>query len=82
MAPPTLSDLLAPVGNHALVIRVDAQCRDAKGQGQVTPFPPRDPSAELGGELMLGGTDSRYYKGPLNYFNVTRQAYWQIHMDQ
>ncbi|KAI5278542.1 cathepsin D [Manis pentadactyla] len=42
----------------------------------------RDPSAELGGELMLGGTDSRYYKGPLNYFNVTRQAYWQIHMDQ
>nr|XP_042093697.1 cathepsin D isoform X1 [Ovis aries] len=42
----------------------------------------RDPKAQPGGELMLGGTDSKYYRGSLTYHNVTRQAYWQIHMDQ
>ncbi|XP_032346119.1 cathepsin D isoform X2 [Camelus ferus] len=42
----------------------------------------RDPSAQPGGELMLGGTDSKYYKGPLTYHNVTRMAYWQVHMEQ
>lgn len=31
---------------------------------------------------MLGGTDSKYYKGPLSYLNVTRKAYWQVHMEQ
>jgi len=31
---------------------------------------------------MLGGTDSKYYRGSLKFHNVTRQAYWQIHMDQ
>lgn len=43
---------------------------------------PRDPGAQPGGELMLGGTDSKYYKGPLSYLNVTRKAYWQVHMEQ
>ncbi|XP_057585197.1 cathepsin D [Hippopotamus amphibius kiboko] len=42
----------------------------------------RDPNAQPGGELMLGGTDSKYYKGQLTYHNVTRMAYWQVHMDQ
>uniref|UniRef100_A0A8C0TR82 Cathepsin D n=2 Tax=Canis lupus familiaris TaxID=9615 RepID=A0A8C0TR82_CANLF len=42
----------------------------------------RDPNAQPGGELMLGGTDSKYYKGPLSYLNVTRKAYWQVHMEQ
>lgn len=42
----------------------------------------RDPTGQPGGELMLGGTDSRYYHGELFYLNVTRKAYWQVHMDQ
>ncbi|KAG8513859.1 Cathepsin D [Galemys pyrenaicus] len=42
----------------------------------------RDPNAQPGGELMLGGTDPKFFKGPLTYHNVTREAYWQIHMDQ
>lgn len=42
----------------------------------------RDPSGDPGGELVLGGTDPKYYKGEVSWFNVTRKAYWQIHMDE
>ncbi|XP_034046562.1 napsin-A [Thalassophryne amazonica] len=41
----------------------------------------RDPTAEVGGELMLGGTDQQYYTGDIHYVNVTRKAYWQIQMN-
>ncbi|XP_041894135.1 cathepsin D [Corvus kubaryi] len=41
----------------------------------------RDPSGVPGGELLLGGTDPKYYKDELTWYNVTRKAYWQIHMD-
>ncbi|XP_072277823.1 cathepsin D-like [Pyxicephalus adspersus] len=42
----------------------------------------RDPESQPGGELLLGGTDPKYYTGSFNYLNVTRKAYWEIHMDQ
>uniref|UniRef100_A0A3P8YSV2 Cathepsin D n=2 Tax=Esox lucius TaxID=8010 RepID=A0A3P8YSV2_ESOLU len=41
----------------------------------------RNPTTEPGGELLLGGTDPSYYSGDFHYLNITRQAYWQIHMD-
>ncbi|NXE52395.1 CATD protein, partial [Casuarius casuarius] len=41
----------------------------------------RDPTAQPGGELLLGGTDPKYYSGEFSWVNVTRKAYWQVHMD-
>ncbi|XP_053721136.1 cathepsin D [Synchiropus splendidus] len=41
----------------------------------------RNPDTEPGGELLLGGTDPKYYTGDFSYTNVTRQAYWQVLMD-
>ncbi|CAL9694056.1 unnamed protein product [Knipowitschia caucasica] len=41
----------------------------------------RNPDSAPGGELLLGGTDPKYFSGDFHYNNVTRLAYWQIHMD-
>jgi cathepsin D len=40
-----------------------------------------DLTADEGGELILGGIDSSYYSGDINYVDVSKQGYWQFNMD-
>ncbi|KAK4471388.1 hypothetical protein MN116_004820 [Schistosoma mekongi] len=35
----------------------------------------------LGGELMIGGIDDKYYTGEINYVNLTENSYWLFEMD-
>uniref|UniRef100_A0AAY5KXZ1 Cathepsin D n=1 Tax=Esox lucius TaxID=8010 RepID=A0AAY5KXZ1_ESOLU len=37
---------------------------------------------QLGGQLVLGGTDPAYYTGDFHYVNVTRKELWNIHVDR
>lgn len=41
----------------------------------------RNPDSKVGGELILGGTDPKYYSGNFTTLPVTRQGYWQFKMD-
>ncbi|XP_068097457.1 cathepsin D-like isoform X4 [Hyperolius riggenbachi] len=42
----------------------------------------RNPAAPIGGELLFGGTDPKYFEGDFHYLNVSRMAYWQIKADE
>jgi len=41
----------------------------------------RTANAEDGGEISIGGVDESRFTGDFNWNDVTRQAYWQIKMD-
>lgn len=41
----------------------------------------RDPEAEIGGELILGGSDPNFFTGNMTYIPVQREGYWEIKMD-
>lgn len=41
----------------------------------------RDVDAALGGEIIFGGFDEKFYIGNLTYAPITEQGYWQCTMD-
>ena len=41
----------------------------------------RNPRARVGGEIVLGGSDPRYYEGNFTYVPISKKGYWQFAMD-
>lgn len=41
----------------------------------------RNADDTVGGEIIFGGSDPKFYEGDLTYVDVTEQAYWQIKTD-
>ncbi|XP_072564699.1 cathepsin D-like [Paramormyrops kingsleyae] len=75
MAYPSISvDMVPPVFDNIM--------RQKKVEKNVFSFYlNRNPSTEPGGELLLGGSDPKYYSGEFHYVNISRQGYWQVRMD-
>ncbi|XP_062835843.1 pepsin B-like [Anolis carolinensis] len=42
----------------------------------------RQPTAQYGGELILGGIDTQMFSGEITWAPVTREAYWQIGIEE
>lgn len=42
----------------------------------------RNVNDSMGGELVLGGTDSTHFVGNLGYIPVTKTTYWQVKLDR
>ena len=41
----------------------------------------RNPSASIGGEVTLGGTNLTYYQPPFHYVPLSSTKYWQFKID-
>ncbi|CAL7942306.1 unnamed protein product [Xylocopa violacea] len=41
----------------------------------------RDPKSEIGGEMLLGGSDPNHYEDSFVYVPVDKKGYWQFKMD-
>lgn len=39
----------------------------------------RDPTSQLGGEIVFGGIDWRRFRGDHTYIPLTQQDYWQVY---
>eukprot|EP00803_Ostreobium_quekettii_P004340 evm.model.scf_29.2 EVM.evm.TU.scf_29.2 scf_29:13115-21547(+) len=42
----------------------------------------RDPDAEAGGEIVFGGMDPKHYEGEHVWVSVSKESYWDFHMDK
>ncbi|XP_054837019.1 pepsin B-like [Eublepharis macularius] len=42
----------------------------------------RQPTAQYGGELILGGVDTQLFSGQITWAPVTREVYWQIGIEE
>ncbi len=42
----------------------------------------RNEKGELGGELLLGGSDPTHFTDPLKYIDLAQETYWIFKMDR